>query len=66
MNDGTKIVLIGLLVVLLLVLFVLSPIFTIWALNLLFHLEIPVNFGTWCAVQWLLIVMKSTVTRKSN
>jgi hypothetical protein len=40
-------------------LFLLAPIFTIWALNTLFPLEIPVNFWTWLSALWLLEVVKT-------
>jgi len=33
-------------------LLVFGPIITIWALNTLFALHIPVTFGTWFAALW--------------
>lgn len=35
------------------ILVVLGPVITIWSLNLLFGLAIPVTFWTWCASFWL-------------
>jgi hypothetical protein len=32
---------------------VMVPVFTIWAMNTLFRLEIPVNFWTWLSSAWL-------------
>lgn len=31
----------------------LAPLFTIWSLNGLFGLQIPVTFGTWASAFWL-------------
>ena len=48
MSVNTKIILVLLLA---LVLVIVGPIVTIWALNTLFPvLAIPLNFETWCAV----------------
>lgn len=56
--DGTKLVILLLLLLILLVFSIwYGPIFTIWSLNLLFGLQIPVTFKTWCAVLWLLTVL---------
>lgn len=30
-----------------------GPIFTIWALNLIFNLSIPITFWTWLSTAWL-------------
>lgn len=38
---------------------VLGPIFTIWSLNLVFGLEIPLTFWTWLSVVWLVLVIRS-------
>lgn len=46
-------------ILLILVFFVFGPIFTIWALNLIFGLSIPLNFWTWLSVFWLHVVIKS-------
>jgi len=32
---------------------IFGPLFTIWALNLVFTLNIPVTFWTWLSVFWL-------------
>lgn len=41
------------LAVVALVVVIFGPFVTIWALNLLFNLTIPVTLGTWFAVLWL-------------
>lgn len=41
---------------LLIILVIFGPIFTIWSLNLLFGLKIPVTFETWAAVIWLMTI----------
>ena len=46
--------LIGLLVI---ILVLVSPIFSIWALNTLFSLAIPTNLWTWLAMFWLHVVI---------
>lgn len=38
---------------LVILLLILSPMVTIWSLNLLFGLGIPNTFGTWFATLWL-------------
>lgn len=40
-------------VVLAIALIGIGPIFTIWSLNLLFSLAIPVTVWTWLSVAWL-------------
>lgn len=45
------------LLVLLALLVGVGPIFTIWSLNILFGLSIPLNFQTWCAVVWLTMLL---------
>ena len=63
MNTYT-LALIGLLVI---VLIIVSPIFTIWALNTLFPvLAIPMNIWTWLAVIWLHIVIGSASYSKKS
>jgi hypothetical protein len=46
------------------VLLALGPFATIWALNLLFHLEIPYTFWTWLAVFWLQLLFAKTGSSK--
>jgi hypothetical protein len=36
---------------------VIGPFFTIWALNHLFGFDIPVTFWTWLSVSWLHLVL---------
>ena len=52
----TKTIVVALLFVLLLVLIWIGPIFTIWSINTLFGLEIPITFNSWAAVVWLMTV----------
>jgi cobalamin biosynthesis protein CobD/CbiB len=56
-NENVKAVVACGLLLLLVVFVVFGPMFTIWSLNALFRLEIPVNFSTWCAVLWLLTIL---------
>jgi len=44
-------------VVLMLIAVAFGPIFTIWAVNLLFGLTIPVTFYTWLSAFWLAAVV---------
>lgn len=41
-----------------------GPIFTIWSLNTLFGLNIPINFSTWVAVNWLAFVLRGSLSLK--
>lgn len=59
--NGTWLV--GLILFLLIVL-VIGPVFTIWSLNTLFLLEIPVTFKTWMAAAWLAAVLSCKVNKK--
>lgn len=44
----------GILFILFLIsLIIFGPLITIWSLNTLFLLNIPMNLGTWFAVLWL-------------
>jgi hypothetical protein len=62
MNTYT-LALIGLLVI---VLIIVSPFLSIWALNILFSLTIPMNIWTWLAVCWLHIVIGGSVSYKKS
>lgn len=42
------------LLVSLVLLLILGPFFTIWSLNQLFALKIPMSFKSWCASLWLI------------
>lgn len=46
--------------------FTIGPIFTIWALNLVFGLEIPLTFKTWVAVLWLTLVLHGVKASSSK
>lgn len=56
------------LLVLLVGLFIGGPLITIWALNTLFSLNIPINLFTWIATCWVVFILTSRsnvkVTRK--
>jgi hypothetical protein len=63
MNTYT-LALIGLLVI---VLIIVSPFLSIWALNTIFPtLAIPMNVWTWLAVCWLHIVIGGSVSYKKS
>jgi len=46
--------------------FTIGPACTIWALNTLFSLEIPLNFQTWCSMAWLHLILVVMVHIKTN
>lgn len=46
-------------------LFIIGPILSIWAVNHLFGTAIAVNFWNWVAVAWLHIVVASSASSKS-
>lgn len=48
-----------LLFILIVVLFVFTPIFSIWAVNTLFSTVIPITFWTWLSALWLGSVLGS-------
>lgn len=54
-SDDDLATAIGILLGLLIAIAILAagPIFTIWSLNCLFHLEITLSFGSWLAAAWL-------------
>lgn len=41
------------IIVLIILVVIYGPIFTIWALNCLFRCAIPLNFWTWLSALWL-------------
>jgi hypothetical protein len=62
MNQDSKLILFGALLV---AIIVLGPLFTIWALNVLFSvLAIPYTFETWAATIILGSVFKTTINKK--
>lgn len=61
MTDGTGF-LILLMVLFFIVMLVLGPILTIWSLNLLFGLSIPVTIKTFFATMWLCMVLGARVS----
>ena len=57
----------ALLGIVVIILVLVSPIFTIWALNTLFPvLAIPMNIWTWLAVCWIHIVIGGSVSYKKS
>jgi len=62
MNTYT-LALIGLLVI---VLVIVSPLFSIWALNTLFSLTVPTTIWTYLATLWLHIVIGGSVSYKKS
>ena len=62
MNQDSKLILFGALLV---AIIVLGPLFTIWALNTLFPvLAIPYTFETWAATIILGSVFKTNIIKK--
>jgi hypothetical protein len=62
MNQDSKLILFGALLV---AIIVLGPLFTIWSLNTLFPvLTIPYTFETWAATVILGGFFKTTITKK--
>jgi hypothetical protein len=62
MNKDSKLILFGALLV---AIIVLGPLFTIWALNVLFPvLAIPYTFETWAATVILGGFFKTTITTR--
>lgn len=46
-------------VILIIIVIAFGPIFSIWAINLLFGLNIPINFWTWLSTLWLMMLISS-------
>jgi hypothetical protein len=57
--NGTQIL--GIIVIAILAI-IYAPLITIWALNILFGLTIPINLSTWFATLWITLVI-STKTK---
>ena len=55
--SATKIAIYGIVILFFIVMLVLGPILTIWSLNLLFGLSIPVTIKTFFATMWLCMVL---------
>lgn len=49
-----------------LILISIGPIFTIWSLNTLFSLNIPINFYTWVSMAWLLLILNQRSIDKNS
>lgn len=45
---------------------IVNPVLTIWALNLLFGLAIPLTIWTWLAVTWLTVLLQPFDTGDVN
>lgn len=46
------------------IVFIISPLITIWAINTLFLTSIPITFATWFAVTWIQSVI--FMSKKKN
>lgn len=57
MNDTNKLVAALIIITLIIGLIILSPMFTIVALNTLFGLDIAMNFWTWLSAFWLQMLL---------
>jgi hypothetical protein len=55
--DATKVLVVVLLAIILVFLIIFGPIFTIWSLNTLFPIQIPISFQSWAAVIWLMTII---------
>lgn len=53
-----------LLLVILLIVF--APLWTIWSLNLLFGLSIPTKLSTWAAAFWLMVAFGGSAGVRKN
>lgn len=47
-------------------LFIIGPVLSIWAVNHLFGTTISINFWNWVAAAWLHIVVASTASSKAS
>ena len=55
------------LFVLLVVLVVVGPFFTAWSVNYLFGTKIVMDFKTWCAMIWLMTILRGiNISIKNN
>jgi hypothetical protein len=45
------------LIILLILFLIFGPIFTIWSLNCLFSLTIPINLKTFFSIYWILLII---------
>lgn len=66
MTDLTGFLLIFLTVLFFIVMLVLGPILTIWSLNLLFGLSIPVTIKTFFATMWLCMFFGARASLKRS
>lgn len=66
MNNTVKLLIF--IITLIVILAIVGPIFSIWAINELFGTEIVLTFKTWCAMAWLHIIIAGSAikTKKNN
>lgn len=57
---------IAVFVLFLIVLVLIGPLISIWALNTLFGLGIAYTFWTWLAMAWIGLVINGNIGRKSS
>ena len=68
MRDNTMVALVGMFALLLFLIVLIGPFFTIWSLNTLFQLEIQYSFQSWVAINWLMLMFHGARSslKKSN
>lgn len=69
MDDETvKVIAALFLLVFLIVIVIVGPFFTVWSVNHLFGTIIVMDFKTWCAMVWLIVVLRgiNIVVRKNQ
>jgi len=54
------------LIILAIIVFIFAPMITIWSLNTIFGMSIPVNIATWFATLWLGMVVSSGALKSSS
>ena len=66
MRDSTIVALAGVFALLLFLIVLIGPFFTIWSLNTLFQLEIQYTFQSWIAVNWLMLMLHGSRSFKKS
>lgn len=66
MRETIKLLSLAGVVVLIVALFILSPLCVIWSLNHLFNLHLAYNLANWCAAFFLLAVFGRTSYKSNN
>lgn len=63
MNNSGIVILVALFCI---VMIVLGPVWTIWSLNILFGLSIPITLKTFLATMWLCMVLGARASFKRS